>query len=305
MPWRGLVRRQHGTVAAWQLRTHYGWTKKQIRTRLHSGEFVAVHLGVYAVGHGRLTWRGHACAAVLAGGSDAALSHRSAAMLQDRMPVTNRPFDITVPGRRAVAGLNVHRSTSLGAEQVCLVDGIQVTILFRTLLDVAAVLSRGELADVVDEARYRGLDADTAANYVEANRRGRRGTRELLLLLSDEAALRNEFERRFRDDVLSRVRLPTPLTNTHQVVEGRRHELDVYWPEVRLNVELDGFKHHGRRDRFEHDRDRDSAFLVADIATMRMTWRQVTDTPAKMARRVAEVYAARVRRFANEARSTG
>jgi hypothetical protein len=226
-------------------------------------------------------------------------------MLQDRMAVTNRQFDITVPGRRTIAGVQVHRSKSLETEQVCLVDGIQVTILMRTLLDLATVLSRGELAEIVDEARYRGLDVDVAAAYVEAHRHGRRGTRELLLLLSDEAALRNEFERRFRDDVLSLVALPAPLTNTFAIVDEQSHELDVYWSEARLNVELDGFKHHGRRDRFEHDRDRDGAFLVADIATIRMTWRQVTDAPAKMAGRVAEVYAARVRRLANEPVSTG
>ena len=57
--------RQHGTVATAQL-VAAGLGRGAIHLRVRQGRLHPIHRGVYAVGHPRLTTRGHMWAAVLA-----------------------------------------------------------------------------------------------------------------------------------------------------------------------------------------------------------------------------------------------
>lgn len=105
-----LARAQHGVVAVRQLAA-IGIGRRAVQHRVSCGRLVRVHRGVYAVGHDRLTRDGRWMAAVLAGGPDAVLSHRSAAA-RFALPVRERRIEITVPRRRAVAPSPGSRSTS-------------------------------------------------------------------------------------------------------------------------------------------------------------------------------------------------
>src|SRR5258708_1957313 len=75
-----LAARQHGVVSRRQL-LDMGTGRRAIDLRIERGWLHRVHRGVYAVGHPQITREGHWLAAVLACGSDAVLSHRSAAAL--------------------------------------------------------------------------------------------------------------------------------------------------------------------------------------------------------------------------------
>jgi very-short-patch-repair endonuclease len=77
-----LVRRQHGVVTRAQL-LELGLSSAAIRHRRATRRLHEVHRGVYAVGRGDLDRLGELMAAVLACGSGAQLSHRSAAELID------------------------------------------------------------------------------------------------------------------------------------------------------------------------------------------------------------------------------
>lgn len=68
---------QHGVAARRQL-TDLGLTRHEVARMLRRGHLHAVHRGVFAVGHRRLTRDGSRMAAVLASGAGAALSHRTA-----------------------------------------------------------------------------------------------------------------------------------------------------------------------------------------------------------------------------------
>jgi len=74
-----LAHRQHGVVARRQL-VDLGLGPKAIEYRVAIGRLHAIHRGVYAVGHRRLTREGARMAAVLVA-EGAVLSHRSAAAL--------------------------------------------------------------------------------------------------------------------------------------------------------------------------------------------------------------------------------
>jgi very-short-patch-repair endonuclease len=73
--------------------------------------------------------------------------------------------------------------------------------------------------------------------------------------------------------------LPRPRTNTH--VCG--HAVDAYWPDLGLVVELDSFKYHRTRARFESDRRRDIALQAAGLRTVRFTDRRIAHEPEAIA----------------------
>jgi predicted transcriptional regulator of viral defense system len=170
----------------------------------------------------------HWLAAVLACGSRAVLSHRSAAALWEIRPSAAATLEVTVPtqnGRLARRGLRIHRSGRLGASEVTLRGGIATTTVARTLLDLMDVLPTRSVKRAIDESEYRGLFGLTAVLAVVESNAGRRG-RRLLELAQDPAQLtRSELEDRFLD-IVSRHGLPQPLTN-HAVLGYR---VDVLFP---------------------------------------------------------------------------
>src|SRR5215218_3861618 len=91
-----IAARQHGVVTARQLYAA-GVTKSSVSRRVAAGRLHRVHQGVYAVGHPGLSLHGRWMAAVLASGSQAALSHRSAATLWGLLRPAEGPVDVSVP----------------------------------------------------------------------------------------------------------------------------------------------------------------------------------------------------------------
>jgi hypothetical protein len=122
-----LVGRQHGNVTRRQLLA-VGLDSNAIAYRLKTGRLFRVHAGVYSVGHRPVTPLEHATAAVLACGPEAALSHRSAAILWGFLKGRlTAPFDVTVPGDRRPQGIRVHRSIVLTWRDLGRHFGIRVT----------------------------------------------------------------------------------------------------------------------------------------------------------------------------------
>jgi very-short-patch-repair endonuclease len=247
------------------------------RARLH-----LVHRGVYAVGHPGLTRKGRWMAAVLAAGPGAVLSHRSAGALWTIVSGDGRVVAVSrtaACGRRP--GIQIHR-VQLEADEVTTVDGIPVTTVARTLLDLAGELPRGRLERALDEAEVRRLgDATPLRELIDRYPR-RRGTRTLREIRADHVGAvmtRHELERRFVI-FLDDHDLPRPLVN-HQIPDIG--ECDIVWPGARLVVELDGYETHGTRRSFESDRARDRALQVAGWRVVRITWRQLRDDPRQVA----------------------
>jgi hypothetical protein len=73
-----------------------------------------------------------------------------------------------------------------------------------------------------------------------------------------------------------RYDVPEPQVNTK--VAG--HETDIFLPDHRLVVDLDGYEFHSPREQFESDRDRDADLLAARIATARITWERLALRPS-------------------------
>ena len=107
-----LAERQYGVVSRAQLLA-LDLSRGQIDTRLRRGLLHRLHRGVYAVGHTRPRGLAWDLAAVLACGTGAALSHRSAAALWCIRPSSAPVVDVTVPGyggREQRKGIRLHRA---------------------------------------------------------------------------------------------------------------------------------------------------------------------------------------------------
>jgi hypothetical protein len=272
-----LAARQHGNITRAQLRAA-GLTNRQIDRRLESGQLLRRHHGVYAVSYLPLSPVSRAAAAVLAGGPTAALSHDAAHSLW-RGGEWREPIEITTRTRRRPAGLWVHHSSELDDQDITIHWGIRVTTPARTLLDIAPRYTRHELARFANELKARHfLHHDDIPELLE-RLPGRPGAHKL-----DPHArgyTRSGPERRFQRFCAERG-LPVPLTNT--IVLGR--EVDAYFPQHQLIVELDTDTHHADPNSFERDRDNDATALAHGIKTVRITAHRLQHHPDREERRL-------------------
>ena len=223
-------------------------------------------------------------AAVLACGPGAVVSHRSAAAEWDLRPSASASVDVTVVGtrRRRRAGIVMHQVRWLPPEDCTVRDGLPLTTVARTLLDLAAVLRPEQLERAFEQAeRLRLLDV-RALEELCRNRPGHRGVRPLAALLAQEHApasleTRSELERRFLG-LCREAGLPQPAVNV--LVQG--FEVDAAWLDRRVIVELDGHAFHGTRAAFERDRKRDMALQLAGYSVLRLTYRRLETEGAQV-----------------------
>ena len=196
---------------------------------------------------------------------------------------------VTVVGRN-VSGppaVTVHRVGHLHAADVTRREGIAVTSPARTLLDVATTATRRELGRMTDEARILRLVTDHSLTEQFARYPSHRGTKRLRHAAQPEPKFtRSAAERRLLE-LIRDARLPEPETNVR--VAGR--EVDFYWPEHRLVVEVDGFAFHGHRAAFERDRRRDAELHGHGVDVIRVTWEQLEREPTALVATLARATA--------------
>jgi predicted transcriptional regulator of viral defense system len=284
----GLASQQHGIVAGAQLR-RLGLDDRRVRRRVEAGRLHRIHQGVYAVGYRPLSAHGRRMAAVLACGSGAVLSHRSAAALWGLRENRRGSYDVTAPNRRGriPAGIEAHRDGTLVPADRTVLHGIPCTSVERTLLDLAAVVPVGELRKAISEAEVlRLLDHDAIRRLIKRNR-GRRGVARLRMLLDDIHPLtqrtRSEMERRFLQ-LCERAGLPQPEVNVELDFDGLRLVPDFLWRDAGLIIEADSRRYHDTDSAFLLDRRREQHLLLAGWRVARCTWEQVDREPRNLAR---------------------
>ena len=167
-------------------------------------------------------------------------------------------------------------------------DGIPVTSVARTLLDLSAVVRPSDLGVAIDRAERLGLlDLDAVVDVLDrAN--GRRGARALRRAIAAyrPSTQKSELERRFRLLLEDDPQLPGPFFNALVDGETGTHEVDAHWAAERLAIQLDGFEfHRTRRDR-ERDAASDADLELAGNRVVRFTWDDVTMHGGRTLRRL-------------------
>lgn len=283
-----FAERQHGVVSIRQLTGPLGYSRSAVYRAVDSGRLHRLHPGVYAVGHTRLSPHGHCLAAVLACGPDSLLSHVSAAWLWNLTKASPLPASVSTPlYRKRRPPLRLHEARSLTLADRALREGIPVTSLPRTLLDLAATVRFDWLEKMVERAEELELFDLRAVEDLLARTVGHHGhgrLRRAIALYKPSSFTRSGLEKRFLELVLA-AGLQQPRTN--YVEQG--FELDCYWPEQRFAVELDVFETHGTRAAFERDRKRQEDLLLAGITMTRVTGPRLEREPDEVIRRVARL----------------
>ena len=304
---------QHGVVALEQI-VALGLTARSVQRRAATGRLHRVHHAVYSLAPpALLSAKGRYLAAVLACGggwepaarsrsrrSAAALSHRSAADLHGLRACHRRTVEVIVPGRctRRHPGIQVHRCVTLTAKDITTVDGIPVTTVARTLLDLAAVVGRRTLERALDQAEVlRVFDLLALVDQTERNRTTLGAARLRAALDRHTAGATvtwSELEERFLG-VCRAGRLPAPHLQPYVDPRDGGPPLrpDFVWWAPKVAVETDGRRTHLTATAFETDRLRDQRLLADGWRVMRVTWRQLTDDPHRITAAIARMLATR------------
>jgi predicted transcriptional regulator of viral defense system len=154
---RAVAEAQEGVVSRRQLLA-CGVSSSRIGRWVARGWLLRLHPGVYALGHRAISPRARLIAALLYAGERGVLSHGTAA---HHWGLTRKPppqIHVSVPvQRRSVPGVVVHTPRTVVRDTH---DGLPVTSVARTLMDMAPRIPGWELRKALAEADYRGwLDA--------------------------------------------------------------------------------------------------------------------------------------------------
>jgi hypothetical protein len=235
------------------------------------------------VGHRAVPPLAHETAAVLACQPHAMLSERTAARLS-LLPVPDDSLThVTVVGRsrRSLEGVKVHSMKQVATMDVARRDGLPVTSLLLTLLDLAGSLAEEPFAVALNEARVQRRVSDRALFAVldrYPNRKGSRALRSLLAAGFGPRITRSEAERRallaMRDSGI------VPDASDHSIGPYR---VDFWFERERVAMEVDGYRYHGTPKRFVDDRRRTAYLAARGILTFPLTWADL-DAPEAMAR---------------------
>jgi len=283
-----LAADQHGLFTRAQAR-RCGVADRTVTSLVHRGLVLRRSPTVFAVVGAPTTWRQEAMAAVLSNGSMALLSHRAAVVLH--LPTRSRQrsagAEVVIPHHRwRTAGpWLVHESRQLSAADRVVIDGIPVTSIDRTLIDVGRFWSPWTVGRLLDDAVMAGLT--TYERFAERlghlRRRGRPGIATARAVMADRGIdLGSPFEQRMAR-LLRDAGLPTPVRELHVRVGRRDYYVDFAYPEARLGIECDSSTFHTLPYQFEHDLRRQNDIVGTGMLLLRYTPSRIRNDPFAVA----------------------
>jgi very-short-patch-repair endonuclease/predicted transcriptional regulator of viral defense system len=281
-----LAKRQHGVVGRRQLEA-LGLGEDAIRHRLQLGRLNRLHSGAFSVGLQVVPIKGWWMAAVLACGEEAVLSHHAAAALWGLRNAREGAVDVTLPRKSRSCRYTRRHYSFLPADERTVKDGIPVTTVPRTILDLAATEPADTVENLLRESEYLQLTDRLSLPDLLERYPGKRGTRKVHLALErleeePHGRRRSPLEERFAP-FLRLCSLPMPRFNDWIVLGGKRYCVDCHWPGTNQIVELDGWQAHGTRSAFREDKARDRRLAAAGYTVTHITWNQLEDEPDEIA----------------------
>lgn len=264
------ARLQGGVISAAQLGT-FGWNQRIIRTRV--AQFVLHDLGgdVYSLGHRGISANGWHWAAALSAGPHGVLSYATAAFLWGL--IDREPAELHASSQRSdragCDGSVIHRPQRLGPDDRTTRNGLPVTTILRTLLDLAPTTEPAELRRMIEAAALKhDLAPLRVAAYARTFPKRRPGAGKLAAAAHEvvgAVVLRSNLERMFRS-ICEEAGLPPYRAN----VPFEQWELDAYWDRWQVAVELDWFTTHSARINYRRDRQKGLALARRGIELLRI-----------------------------------
>jgi very-short-patch-repair endonuclease len=276
----------HGVVARAELLAARV-TKAQIDRRVRSGALIVEFRGVYRAGHRAPSVEARYMAAVKACGKEAVLSGLAAAYLLGLVKGAPPRPEVTAPTERRIKGVKTRRRRIHDRDKAVW-QGIPVTTVPRTLVDLSSLLSLDELARACHEAGVRHRTTPAQVERALARTPRAKGAANLRRVLRGEVHVTlSKLERRFLA-LLREHGLPLPITNKRAGTK----RVDCRWPQHHLTVELDSYTFHNSRQAWEQDRRRERQAHARGDQPRRYTHHDVTEEPAQMLRELRELLSA-------------
>jgi very-short-patch-repair endonuclease len=286
---------QQRTIVAHHQLIALGCPRRVIAHWVNRGRLHPVFFAVYSVVDGELPPHAREQAALLALGGRTFLSHHTAAAIWGLRRTLPVEVEVSVVGRRCSSrrGMRAHEIQEIDRSEIRHHEGLWVSSPARAVLEIAGTLSPGEVAAAIDDGLGSKILKRRELDDVLARHRGHRGAGRLAAVLSGGAGTtitRSRAEKAF----LKLIRdsgLPAPLVNE----PFGRWELDFFWPEHRLVVEIDGYGFHSGPRAFHRDHEKDLALADARLDVRRYTRHHVVEQPASVLARVAGELARRAK----------
>ncbi len=296
-----VAKRGHGAFSREQA-SKAGFTESSIQRRLSSGQWVEILPSVYAFAAAPRTRMLELSAASLWCGPDGALARETAAeiyKLDGRWPPRTIHVMVSRARRLRQHGfVDVHRSRTYVHERDARKrNGLQVTTLARTIIDLSQVLTEKWL-EIALESALRDQQLDLGWVYRLIRKTGDKGQRGLPMLVRMLDA-RDGDPQRYQsalEVLIGRMQqahgLPSPVRQFTIVEENTRLlDADFAYPEFKLAVEGDGFKHHSGKRAWSRDVATRRKLKVHGWEVVGISWDEVERDPAAVAKDVAALVA--------------
>ena len=182
--------------------------------------------------------------------------------------------------RDGVPGIRLHRPRSLDDRDTTTHEGIPITTIARTLLDLAATVRPDRLERALAQAERLQLYDHRAITDVLERSNGHRGTEPSRERPPQSPSSPAASSRRGSSPSARAAGLAEPEANSSlAALDHRPYEVDFYFPAHHLVVETDGWETHGTKAAFKSDRRKDAALTAAGYRVMRFTYDDVVYEP--------------------------
>ncbi len=277
-----LARRQHGVLAIRQL-TQLGMADSTVRDIAAREGWERAGRGLFYLPGSSASFQRDVATALLRMGEPSVASHDTAAALWGLAPPHERPIHVMVPHDRAAAqtaAVRTHRTRRWDDEDLSTRDGVPCLTVERTLVEMAAVGSHVARGLVVEAVR-RGLTTPARLARRAAALRGVPGSRRAhgFAAMLAEGRFDSEAERIARDVVdrlgLRAHREPYAV----RLPNGRRALVDIALVDLRVAIEVDGFRFHRSHDDLRRDHERQNQLHAAGWIVVRVGWQRLHEDP--------------------------
>jgi len=274
-----LLARQ-GRVARRRDLLKAGLSRRQLRRRVQRGELRPLSPDLFTDSAQPSPDEDLRAAAVAL---DAVVSHQDAALLWG-LELVRTPTERTLTvgrnrSRAHRAGVRVHRA-DIAEDARVLRDGLRITTVVVTVVDLARRLPVAEAVAVGDSALRQGLarleQLRTALLALPAGR-GRDRVARVIALLDPRCG--SVLESILRVLLAEHGLRPQTQVEVRSRAGRRIGRVDFAWPDRRLVVECDGFAYHADRARYRQDRRRGNALVLAGWQVLRFSWEDVVGLP--------------------------
>jgi len=291
--WLKIAAGQCGLISFEQLLAS-GLTKSSIHRLVASGVLERVLPRVYrvtAVGPSKLNclW-----AAYLYLGDNSAISHTTSAWRWGFDGFSAQPVHIGTTDRRNGSGIMlpdgtpiiIHRVDRHLRAEIVLIEGLAVTSVRRTVLDVCSK-KHPRAGKVIDAALRKNLSSigDLWLYLEQEWMRGRRGVRIMRDLLVGRTPGRAPSDSDLELDartLIDSANLPPPHHQWPVALPFATVHVDLAYPEAMLALEVDSYSWHLDQESFEKDRERDIELQALGWTVYRLTWAMIRFQPDRI-----------------------